>query len=78
MSINTPINTTVIERKKYPQLDFLLWDNVAPMVSGELAFATYERKWRFVFPEELEDTERALIAELTTRYGCGAMLIASD
>ena len=65
------IDTAAIDRKKYPELDLLLWDTFARTVTGELAFATYERKWLYVDIEKMGDTEKTLIVKLTERYGNG-------
>ena len=70
------IETNTIHRNLYPELDLLLWDNVEPTVTGEEAFAIYERKWKYVHKDKLEKKEQALITALTQRYGKGLMLTA--
>ncbi len=36
--MSTEIDTKAIDRKKYPELDLLLWDINALMVDGKFAF----------------------------------------
>lgn len=57
----------------YPQLTLLAWNRVLRDISGEEAFALYERNWRFVDTEHLVANEAALIARLTTQYGHGVL-----
>lgn len=66
-----------IETSHYPQLWLLCWSRPGnPVLDGQEAFDLYERNWRFVDTEALEDGERGLIALLTARYGNGIMLAA--
>jgi hypothetical protein len=66
-----------IETSHYPQLWLLCWSRPGnPVLDDHEAFDLYERNWRFVDTEALEDGERSLIARLTARYGNGIMLAA--
>jgi hypothetical protein len=57
----------------YPQLALLAWNRAVREISGEEAFALYERNWRFVDQESLTPREAALIDRLTRRYGHGVL-----
>jgi hypothetical protein len=57
----------------YPQLALLAWNRALREISGEEAFALYERNWRFVDQESLTPQEAALIDRLTRRYGHGVL-----
>lgn len=57
----------------YPQLALQAWNRVIRQISGEEAFALYERNWRFVEPDQLTPEEAILIKRLTTQYGRGVM-----
>lgn len=57
----------------FPQLALLAWNRALREITGEEAFALYERNWRFVDAEHLTTTEAALIERLTTQYGHGVL-----
>ena len=61
---------------EYPQLRLIAWqlDTDKP-ISGQVAFALYERNWRHVDIAALQDRERELIAKLTAEYGNGVLLV---
>ncbi|SUB01272.1 Uncharacterised protein [Pannonibacter phragmitetus] len=66
-----------IETSHYPQFRLLCWSHPGNTVlDGQDASDLYERNWRFVDTEALEDGERSPIALLTARYGNGIMLAA--
>lgn len=61
----------------YPQLRQLAW-HLAPEVqelTPEEAFALYERHWRHVDAQALDEAERQLLRELTATVGRGVMLV---
>lgn len=61
----------------FPQLRALCWnrpDNT--IVDGREAFDLYERNWRFVDEAALTPQERALLDDLTEKYGHGVFLAA--
>jgi hypothetical protein len=61
--------------EKYPQLRILCWNRAKDaVITGEEAFALYERNWRFVDESTLEEDERRLLAILTARYGNDAFM----
>lgn len=64
----------LIDRKKYPELDFLLWDTQSRYITKERAFETYERLFHHIQKELLTDLEKELIQELTNEIGKGYML----
>ncbi|MDL0434116.1 hypothetical protein QPM17_23580 [Marinobacter sp. TBZ242] len=70
------METTLIDRRKYPELDLILWDRAETFVAPDVAFRLYEERWRFVDHERLEDDERQLILELKKTHGHGHMLVA--
>ena len=41
---------TVINRKRFPELNKLLWDVDSLTVTPEFAFQVYEDRWDFVQP----------------------------
>lgn len=64
-------DTLVIDN--YPQLALLAWNRVVREITGEEAFALYERNWRFVDKGYLTNNEAALIDRLMTQYGHGVL-----
>jgi len=59
---------------EYPQLRLLAWSLPhCDVMSGEDAFALYEREWRHVEKGQLQPHEHALIKQLTQEYGQGVM-----
>lgn len=64
-------DTLVIDN--YPQLALLAWNRVVREITGEEAFALYERNWRFVDKGCLTNNEAALIDRLMTQYGHGVL-----
>ncbi len=65
--------TDTLNVDEYPQLALLAWNRVVRQVTGEEAFALYERNWRFVDPNTLTTAEAALIDRLTEQYGHGVL-----
>lgn len=60
----------------YPQLRRLAWqlDEAAELTPQE-ALATYERNWRHVDVQALDERERALVQALASRWGGGRLLV---
>tara|TARA_Y100001949_G_C15902778_1_gene293341 strand:- start:48 stop:257 length:210 start_codon:yes stop_codon:yes gene_type:complete len=67
---------TKIDRTLYPELDLLLWDRAERYITPKEAFATYEKRWRYLNSETITDREQALIAQLTNTIGHGHFLVA--
>lgn len=67
------IVTDTLNIDGYPQLALLAWNRVVREITGEEAFALYERNWRFVDVGTLTATETALIDRLTEQYGHGVL-----
>jgi hypothetical protein len=65
------IMLTVINRKRFLELDKLLWDVHSLMVMPEFAFRVYEDRWGFVQPRQLSLREQALVRIFTRRIGHG-------
>ena len=63
-----------INRKEYPQLDFLLWDIHGDAITPIKAFETYEERWRWVDETALQPNERALLNKLIEQLGGGIFL----
>lgn len=57
----------------YPQLRDLAWNRSDEMIPASEAFALYERNWRFVQADRLDDGERALIERLKIEFGHGVI-----
>lgn len=57
----------------YPQLALLAWNRAVREITGEEAFALYERNWRWVEPATLTAEEAALIERLTREHGHGVL-----
>lgn len=57
----------------FPQLKLLAWGLHVEELDEELAFELYERGWRHIDEASLTDAERALIRELTSRWGAGVL-----
>ncbi|WP_444677555.1 hypothetical protein [Halomonas sp. E19] len=70
------MDTKLIDRHDYPELDLILWDRAERWVAPDVAFRLYEERWRFVAHDRLDEGERELIRRLTVAYGRGHMLVA--
>ncbi|MCP4526743.1 MAG: hypothetical protein GY833_12675 [Aestuariibacter sp.] len=64
----------LIDRKLYPQLDSLLWDQHGRYIRPDHAIQMYETRWRYVDHPKITPSEQALINDLTTRY-CGGVFM---
>ncbi len=74
--ISAKEDTMQVHIDKYPQLRTLCWNrDQNSWLEDDEVFALYERNWRFVDVEALTTDEKALLAELTDRYG--PLLIAN-
>lgn len=65
-----------INREHYPELDLLLWDMHNKFVTPEVAFRTYEERWRFVDETKLTKEEKRLVAKLVNDLGGGIFMPA--
>ncbi len=65
-----------IDRRKYPELDHLLWDIHTKLVEPKIAFDIYEQRWRYVDVNHISEKEETLIRRLTTRFGNGCFMAA--
>lgn len=58
----------------YPQLRLIAWHRRGvETIDEQEAFALYEARWRFIEQDSLTDKERALIRQLTERWGAGVL-----
>lgn len=58
-----------IDAQKYPQLCWLLWDHKDKNISEEEAFYAYDKSFRFLDVERMDDVERAFFNELMHKFG---------
>lgn len=58
-----------IDRKKFPELDKLLWDRKTRLLQPKDAARTYERRWGFVDTRNLTQDEKQLIDTLAREEG---------
>lgn len=65
-----------IDRRKYPELDHLLWDIHAKLVDPKIAFDIYEKRWRYVDTKHMTKNEETLIRNLTIHFGNGCFMAA--
>lgn len=64
-----------IAAKKYAQLHNLCWNRPDDAVlEGPEALALYERNWRFIEADDLEEDEKNLISKLVIQYGNGVFM----
>ncbi len=74
MPIDTRPHTVV--PAAFPELAKLVWnrDTLRP-ISCEEALHIYERNWRFVDVDHLDETERLFIRHLAATYGRGVLAV---
>ncbi len=65
-----------IHRNEYPALDSILWDVKAEIIQPEVAFQLYEKRWKYIDPDQLTAQEKVLILELIDTIGKGLFLTA--
>ena len=65
-----------IHRNEYPALDSILWDVQAEIIQPEVAFQLYEKRWKYIDPDQLTAQEKVLILELIDTIGKGLFLTA--
>jgi hypothetical protein len=58
-----------VDATKYPQLCWVLWDHKDKNVSEEEAFYAYDKNFRFLDVERMNDVERAFFNELMNKFG---------
>lgn len=69
--LDAALDRLVVRLADYPQLRDLAWNRVDEFIAAKEAFQLYERNWRLLDPQALDDRERALIARLKTEFGHG-------
>jgi hypothetical protein len=67
------LDQTLIHVADYPALADIAWSQHRSYIPAREAFALYERNWRFVNLDKLDNRERALIENLSARYGSGVI-----
>lgn len=63
------LDRLVVRLADYPQLADLAWNRIDEFITCKEAFQLYERNWRLIDRNTLEDRERALIARLAAELG---------
>lgn len=71
--LGTFLDESIIDPRKYPNLELLCWNRADRPVSDREAFGLYERNWRFVDQAALGEAERALIERLAQKFGNGVI-----
>lgn len=66
-----------IDRTRYVQLDYILWDVRAKLIRPKDALDAYERKWRYVDHKAITPAEQRLIDNLIKEVGNGHFLPAT-
>ena len=61
----------VVDLHAWPTLRELAWNRADRWIPAADALALYERNWRFVDPEKLDERERAFIRRLARDHGGG-------
>lgn len=60
--------------QNFPQLRLIAWNmREEDLLEDQVAFALYERNWRFVDQTQLLIHERELIGRLCNEFGAGLM-----
>ena len=60
--------------QNFPQLRLIAWNmREEDLLEDQVAFALYERNWRFVDQTQLLNHERELIERLCVEFGAGLM-----
>lgn len=67
--------TTLLDRKRYRELDLIMWDQAERYVDPATAFKLYEQRWRFVDTKHMSLEEMACLNDLVDRYGHGHLLV---
>jgi hypothetical protein len=67
--LDTALGDLVVRLADYPQLRDLAWNRIDAFIAAKEAFQLYERNWRLLDAEALDERERALIEHLRTAFG---------
>ena len=67
--LDAALDSLVVRLADYPQLRDLAWNRGDEFIPAKEAFQLYERNWRFLDLDALDDRERALIERLTAELG---------
>jgi hypothetical protein len=65
------VDEYVVDIGEWPALRELAWNRVDRWIPAGEAFALYERNWRHVDRDALQERERTFIARLAERFGGG-------
>ncbi len=72
-SLQRFIETEVLDVTEYPQLKLLCWNRRNDHITRADAFSLYERNWRFIDEDMLDDAEKQLITALSAEFGKGVI-----
>jgi hypothetical protein len=67
--LDSALDRVVVRLADYPQLRDLAWNRVDEFIPATEAFQLYERNWRLLDPQTLDEGERRLIARLKAEFG---------
>lgn len=68
------VHDRMIIPKEFPELNLLVWNrDPARPITRDVAFALYERNWRFVDADRLTPREAALVRDLAGEFGHGQL-----
>jgi hypothetical protein len=67
--LDSALESLVVRLADYPQLRDLAWNRVDEFITAREAFQLYERNWRLLDQDAMDDRERALIAHLKATLG---------
>jgi len=71
--LEATLDRMLVRVADYPQLHDLAWNRSDELIPAEEAFALYERNWRFIEADRLEQRERLLIERLKNDFGSGVI-----
>ena len=74
-SLNAFLEAETVEVAKYSQLKLLCWNRRSELISAREAWDLYERNWRFVERERIDQSEAELLRALVSRFGRGVILV---
>lgn len=70
-AVSALLDHYVVDITQWPALRDLAWNRVDRWIPGAEALALYERNWRHVDRERLDERERAFIGKLASQFGGG-------
>ncbi|MGC4119347.1 MAG: hypothetical protein QM765_33235 [Myxococcales bacterium] len=65
------LDTQVVRVADFPALKEIAWNLHDDFLPARLAFALYERNWKYIDHAHMDARERDFLAALTDRFGAG-------